>query len=135
MYCFGPHVQNTASKAKSKLNILKSLAGSNWGQNKDIIINTYKSIGRSVLEYGAPIWAEAAKPTHCNKLQTIQNKALRIATGCLTMANMEHLHQETKVLPLKEHIKMLSKQFVAACNKQGHPGRKHINKLPFQHPR
>lgn len=127
MFCFGQHVNSAAQKAKTNLNILKQLAGSKWGQDKQTLINTYKSICRSTLEYGALIWAPNAKDTHWQKLQSVQNSALRVATGCLQMTSIAHLHQEKKVLPVKEHSLMLTQQFAAACHQPGHPGRKNCN--------
>jgi len=68
MFCFGPHIKQTIAKAKKKLNIMKSLAGSTWGCDKETLLITYKSIILSVLEYGSPIWAPVIKDTHWNKL-------------------------------------------------------------------
>ena len=39
----------------------------------------------------------------------------------------DHLHRETKVLPVKEHATMLTKQFYSAFYSSDHPGNKYIN--------
>ena len=49
MFTFSNHIKNTVAKCKKKLNILKALAGSSWGQDKETLIITYKSIIRSTL--------------------------------------------------------------------------------------
>lgn len=126
MYCFGPHIEKTVNKVKSKLNILKSLTGTDWGQNKEIMLTTYKAICRSNLEYGSHIWSPIITPTNWDKLQRLQNCALRIATGCLQMSSIDHLHQESKVLQVKEHCTMIRKQYLAACQLPAHPGNKHV---------
>ena len=128
MYTFSKHVANVVSKAKKKLNLLKCLAGATWGQDKSTLLLTYKSICRSVLEYGAPIWAPAISDTNWNKLQSIQSQALRLATGCLLMSGIDHLHQETKVLPLRIHSNMITKQFLAAFFQDRHPGHKFLGR-------
>ena len=46
------------------------------------------------------------------------------------MSNIDPLHQETKVLPIKAHSEMLTKQFLAACHLPGHPGHKHLGLPP-----
>ena len=130
MYTFSHHIKNTVAKAKTKVNILKALAGSTWGQDKETLVITYKSIGRSTLEYGAPIWTPTISQSSWNKLQIVQNQALRTATGSLAMAGSEHVHQECKMLPVKDHCTMVSKQYLAACHQQNHPGNKHLNKTP-----
>ena len=124
MFCFGPHIKQTVAKAKKKLNLLKSLAGSSWGCEKETILITYKSIVRSILEYASPVWSTLIKDTHWTRLQSIQNQALRIASGCLSMSAIDHLHAECKVMPLREHCMMTGKQYLAACHLQGHPGRR-----------
>ena len=46
------------------------------------------------------------------------------------MTNADHLHQETKVLPLRQHGQMLTKQFLASCALPNHPGQKHMDNPP-----
>ena len=129
MLTFTSHVKKAVDSTKTKINIMKSLAGSTWGQDKDTLILTYKSIGRSVLEYGAPIWSPVISDSNWKKVQTTQNQALRIATGNVKMANQDHLHQETKVLPVKEHTKLISEQFLLNSYLPGHPGNIQIGKV------
>ena len=98
----------SACMAKSKINLLKQLAGTQWGQDKETMLLTYKAVGQSTLEYGAPIWVPAISDTHWNNLQAFQNQALRAATGNLLMASQEHLHAESKVMPLRAHSNLLT---------------------------
>ena len=126
MFTFSHHVKKTVSKTKSKINIMKSLAGSTWGQDKETMLLTYKSIGRSVLEYAVPVWGPMISESNWNKIQTTQNQALRLATGNLKMADQDHLHIETKVLPAKKHAEMISNQFLLNCHSPGHPGNKQV---------
>ena len=112
------------------MNVLKALAGTDWGQDTETITNTYKATCRSILEYGSPIWSPDIKPTLWNTLQNVQNSALRVATGCHQMAAIEHLHRETKVLPLKEHGRMMTQQYIAASHLPGHPGRNQLGRPP-----
>jgi len=126
MYTFSKHIKESIKKAKTKLNIIKSLAGTTWGQDQETLIITYKSVCRSALEYAAPIWAPAISDTNWSKLQSIQNQALRVATGCLAMSGIDHLHQETKVLPLRIHSNMITKQLMASFFLPAHPGYKHL---------
>lgn len=48
MFNFSAHVKNTVTK--SKINVLKALAGSTWGQDKETLFINYKSICRSMVE-------------------------------------------------------------------------------------
>ena len=67
LFKFSHHVEKAATKAKSKVNILKCLAGSKWGQDKETIVTTHKTIVRSTLEYAAPIWAPIISKTSVQK--------------------------------------------------------------------
>ena len=42
MYTFSHHVTETVKKAKAKVNVLKALAGTSWGQDKETLLMTYK---------------------------------------------------------------------------------------------
>ena len=120
-FTFTPHITSLISRATSRLNILKALAGTNWGQHKETIIITYKSLIRSLFTYATPIWFPNTNPTILRRLQTIQNSALRIATGCVKMSAIDHLHAETQVLPVESHLSLLCSQFLARALQPNHP--------------
>ena len=71
-----------AKKSRNRLRILKALAGTNWGQNKETLLITYKALIRSQFDYAAPVWYTNAKKTPVKRLQHIQNAGLRPVTGC-----------------------------------------------------
>jgi len=56
------------------------------GKQKETIILTYQAIGRSVIDYAAPVRAPVINESSWKCLQTAQNEALQIATGCHKMA-------------------------------------------------
>ncbi len=127
---FREHTKQLKSNIQSRNNILKALAGTSWGKEKEVIVNTYKATGQSLLNYCCPIWTPALSKTSWDDLQTAQNTALRVATGCHTMSDTDHLHSETKVLQARPHCEMLSKQFLLATQKPGHPNRVDLNSPP-----
>ena len=118
---YNQHIKTTTQKATKTLKVLKALTSTKWGKQKETIINTYKAITRPVLEYASTIWSPIVAPTNINKLQVIQNTALRIATGCTKDSNIEHLHNETKILPMTEHLKLHSSQLRQQTQHPNHP--------------
>ena len=58
---------------------------------------TYKAVMRPALEYASSVWSPLASSTSINKLQVMQNAALRTATGCTQDTNIQHLPDE--ILP------------------------------------
>ena len=117
---FHKHVEEIVKKAKPRLNLLKQLTGTDWGQQKETILVTYKSLIDSLISYAAPVWFPNTSHSSIAKLQTIQNSALRIATGCVKMTDIDHLHTEAKTLKVGEHLKMLCSQFLATCLQPNH---------------
>ena len=88
-------------------NILKALAGTSWGQQKETLLMTYNAVGRSIINYATPVWNPNLHDTNYRKIQYTQNEALRIATGCHKMSSIDHLHTEAEMLKVKEHSKLL----------------------------
>ena len=62
------------------------------------------------MEYANTIRSHIISNTNIKKLQTIQNKALRIATGCTRDTNTQHPHNETKVLLMDTYLKLRATQ-------------------------
>ena len=75
LLCFHKHAETTADKCKQSLPILKALTGTDWGQQKETIVATYKATIDSRICYGPPIWSINASPSSIKSLQTVQNSA------------------------------------------------------------
>ena len=105
-FTFGPHSRDWFERASRALNAMKALAGSSWGFTTETLVATYKAIVHPMLNYAAPIWFTQISSTHLDKLEVIQNKALRIATGFRQKAAASHLRAETGVLPLRAHLEL-----------------------------
>ena len=120
-FTFSPHIRGVAERARSRLGILKALAGVSWGQSKEVLLLTYQMLIKPILSYAAPVWFPNAPTTAVSTLQSIQNSALRIATGSLKMASTDHLHQEASVLPVRAHLSMLCSQFLLSALLPNHP--------------
>jgi hypothetical protein len=130
MLPFGHHAMDIRTRVGKRTNILKALAGTTWGKTKEVLTTTYKAIGRSLMSYAAPIWAPTTSNTNWDKLQAAQNAALRCITGCHLMTHRDHLHEETRILPVKQHGDLLAKQFLVACHHPEHPNHEIIAAPP-----
>ena len=98
---FTQHSNNIAVIVQQRNNVLKALAGSTLGCDKETLLTTYQAIGRSMLSYCSPVWTPSLKDTNWCRLQRVQNSALRISTGCPKMADVTELHQEARELPVR----------------------------------
>ena len=99
---FNKHSGYVAERVSSRNNVLKTLAGTSWEQQKETLLMTYKAVGRSIINYAAPVWSTNLRATNYRNIQYTQNKALRIATGCHKMSSVDHLHVEAKMLKVRD---------------------------------
>ena len=73
---------------------------------------TYMAVMRPALGYASSRWSPLASSTSINKLQVMQNTALRTATGCTQDTNIQHLHDKTLTLPIHEHLQLHASQYI-----------------------
>ena len=118
---FSTHVKNIITRAAPRINLLKALAGSTWGHDRDTVLHTFKALIKPLITYACPIWFPIISETNMTKLQTLQNSALRIATGNHLMAHEDHLHQETLTLPVRDSLNLLGRQFLLSTSRPSHP--------------
>ena len=111
-FSFNKHCVQVANRVSKRNNVLKALAGTNWGQQKETLLMIYKALGRSIVNYAAPVWSINASETNIGKIQRAQNEALRIITGSHKMSSIDHIHSETKMLQVEDHLNLLSAQYL-----------------------
>lgn len=110
------HIEHITLKAKKRLNILKYIAGRDWGANASTLRNSYLALIRPILEFGFPIFCCASK-TNLDKLERVQSSAARIITGlrrstpsevALYEANLQPLHSRRQACLVKYYNKLSS---------------------------
>ena len=116
---FNKHSDYVAERVSRINNILKALVGTSWGQQKETLLMTYKAVGRSIINYAAPVWSTNLRDTNYRNIQYTQNEALRIATDCHKMSSVDHLHVEAQMLKVREHSELLFAQYLARCLEPG----------------
>ena len=85
------------------------------GTGKETLLMTYNALGKSIANDETPVWSTNASDSSFKKIQTVQNAALRTANGAHKMASINHLHQESLTLRVKDHSDMLSVQYLVNC--------------------
>jgi hypothetical protein len=74
-----------------------------------------------VLELDCPLWQPNINKRSIQKLQRVQNEGLRIVTDSHKRASIDHLHAETQMLTVSQHIDLLSTQYLANSLQHDHP--------------
>ena len=85
---YSTHIHNISVQAHKPLQIIKALTATGWGKQKETLMATYKAVMRPALEYASSVWSPIASSTSINKLQVMQNAALRTAIGCTQDTNI-----------------------------------------------
>ena len=73
---FNKHSGYVAERVSSRNNILKALANTSWGQQKETLLMTYKAVGRSIINYAAPVWSTNVRDTNYRETSNIHRTRL-----------------------------------------------------------
>ena len=93
------HVEKTEEKCKKVNNLMRAIVGQEWGADKQALMYIYRALMRSKIDYGCFVYGAAAK-THLNKIDRVQNKALRICTGAIRTTQTKAIQVEVGEAPV-----------------------------------
>lgn len=111
---FVPHIKYLKAKCLKALNVLKVLAHTNWGADRYTLLQLYRSLIRSKLDYGSIVYGSARK-SYLQMLDTIHHQGLRLALGAFRTspvtslcveANEPSLHLRREKLGLQYAIRL-----------------------------
>ena len=105
------HIDNVRHRMWLRIDAIKAISGRNLGMQPKTLIHLYKMWIRPIALYGAPAYYSAAK-THINKIQVIQNSALRVALRRTRRTHIDDLHQEGSLTLLKDEAVRSSHRFI-----------------------
>ena len=77
------------------MDVLKVLSSTNWGGDRSALLNLYRSLVISKLDYGSIIYGSAQK-SNLKCLDTIPHQGLRLAQGAFRTSPIESLYAEPK---------------------------------------
>jgi len=70
----------------------------------------HKQLIRHMMDYVRPTWRSTAR-THVWKLQVLQSKCLRLATGAPWYVSSRQIYEDLGVLLFADHIRALTASF------------------------
>ena len=110
------HLDTIEKKIAPRIGLLRYLSRSAYDPNSKTMINIFKSIARTIIIYGYPVLL-TAKETIWNRLQIIQNKAIRAALGLPIYTSVDYIHRISSVPRIKDYaISLLRKSIGTATN-------------------
>ena len=104
---FTKHIENIIDKYRNKLRLLAACTSHSWGWRAHLLMIIYKGGIRSVMDYCAGGWQPWVSVTNMDRLEKLQNEALRIVTGQLRTTPTEALRCEANLSSYADHAKDL----------------------------
>ena len=109
------HIGKIQSKCEKVINVLRSLAGSEWGAERGTMLMIYQAMIRSAIDYGSFVYGAAAKST-LDKLDATQARALRTCCGAFRTTPIPALLVEMGEWPLRIRRSKLGLHYWAKLN-------------------
>ena len=92
---FIPHLKALKTRCLKALDIIQVVSNQEWGADKSVLLNLYRSLIRSKLDYGSIVYG-SARPSY----------------GAFRTSPVESLYVEAGELPLEERRVKLSLQYL-----------------------
>ena len=100
---WGPQFRKMTARAYQRLNLLRHLSSLSKNPNPNTMIHLYRSVIRPIFEYASICVINAAE-VHLNKIQLLQNQALRIVMKSPRYISTKDLHDCTGSSLIKSYL-------------------------------
>ncbi|KPJ02068.1 RNA-directed DNA polymerase from mobile element jockey, partial [Papilio xuthus] len=115
---FSAHVTRVRNRAAFILGRLYALFNKKSKMSLRNKVTLFKSVVRPVMTYASPVFAHIA-PKQIHRLQVIQNRFLRRATGAPWYMRNSDLHIDLDLPTIAQHLKLASRRYFDSA--VGHP--------------
>ena len=123
------HIQHIESKVTARISILRYLSKSAKEPNPKTMINIYKSIVRTVIISGYPVLL-TANDKLWERLQIIQNRAIRAALNLPIYTSVDYIHRITALPKIKQYaISLLTKSIHTSTINNDNTLKKHLDDI------
>jgi hypothetical protein len=106
-----PQYEHMIEQFDSRVNVLRKLCFSDFGLDPKVALIVYKGYIRPVIEYGCPAFL-ALQKFQIDKLQTLQNKALRLCLRAPQWTPISELHKSARIPLLHDHLISRTTDFI-----------------------
>ena len=90
---FLPHIKMLKARCLKALDILKVVSSTKWGADRSILLNLYRSLVRSKLDYGCIVYGSARK-SYIKLLDAVHHQGLRLCLGAFKTSPIDSLYVE-----------------------------------------
>ena len=117
---YSPHIVQVRKKTAQRMGMLCPLLN----RKSDLTVRNgvllYKQLIRPIMDYACFAWRSVAR-THVRRLQVVQSKCLRLATGAPWYVSNRQIHEDLDVQLFTEHIRALTASFDSKLSDVGNP--------------
>ncbi len=107
---FISHIKALKAHCLKALDVLKVVANTNWGATCEVLLQLYRAIVRSKLDYGGIVYG-SARSSYLKELNTVHNQGLRICLGVYRTSPVNSLLVEANEYTLTDKRLKLSLQY------------------------
>ena len=118
------HSENLKKKAMKRLNLIKRLASTNWGSDKNTLRGLYLGYTRAIFDYNI-VLQNLCSATTKSSLDSIQNHALRYISGGMRTSPTAACEIHTNIEPLEIRRKRAALELLERSKRleRDHPNR------------
>ena len=107
---FISHIKYIKNKCLKALNLLKVVSHMNWGADRNVLLQLYRALIRSKLDYASIVYG-SARQSYIKMLDTIHNQGLRLCLRAFRTSPMESLYVEANEPSLYRRRTKLALQY------------------------
>ena len=107
---FLPHIRALKARCLKALDVLKVLAATEWGADSNVLLQLYRALVRSKLDYGSIVYGSARK-SYVKLLDPVHHQGLRLSLGVFRTSPIQSLYVELRELSLENRRLELSLQY------------------------
>lgn len=104
------HINSKVNQGYARLRQLYPLINRKSPLRTECTLLLYKALIRPLVTYACPVWSNSST-SNMRKIQTLQNKLLRISVNAPWFVRNEELHKDLNVPTIREFIRKLTKNF------------------------
>ena len=116
---WSPHIDQVKKRSAERIGMSDPLLN----RKSDLSVRNgvlYKQLIRPLMDYACPACRSAAG-THIRKLQVLQSKCFRLATGAPWYVSNRQIHEDRSVALFADHIRALTESFYSKLADVGNP--------------
>ena len=129
---FKHHIELSLKKSNGAIALLYSMLKKHNSLPIKQKLSMYRTYIRPILTYACPVFSHCAK-THKQKLQTFQNKCLRMALSAEYCTRIADLHRESRIPTIDQFVGKLTENFYKRCDSSSNKLIKRLGAVPVSH--